>query len=122
MVAVFHRQARGIARDGEPGHVVALGNAWATGAYAWTSAQREAFANDENHLGVTAGERAAMKTVLNGGIVYTADTPDDVTATATALPASPDWQGKSCRAGEPPGEPAISRSVTQPRSSRRSAR
>jgi len=112
-------------------HVVALGNAWATGAYTWTSTQREVFANDENellavsahaneskgdddasewlptrsyqvtyvehqigiktayHLGVTADERAAMRTVLNGGIAYTADTPDDdVTVTpAASVPA-----------------------------------
>jgi len=112
-------------------HVVALGNAWATGAYAWTSTQREAFANDENellavsahaneskgdddasqwlptesyqvmyvehqigikaayHLGVTADERVAMKTVLNGGIVFTADTPDDdvTAAPAASVPA-----------------------------------
>ncbi|HEX7160261.1 MAG TPA: hypothetical protein VF223_03385 [Trebonia sp.] len=40
-------------------------------------------------LGVTAGERAAMRTVLNGGIAGTADTPDDdVTATpAASVPA-----------------------------------
>lgn len=37
------------------------------------------------HLGVTADERAPMKTVPNGGIVSTADTPDD---DATATPAA----------------------------------
>lgn len=31
-------------------HVVALGDAWQTGAQAWTSAQREAFANDPAEL------------------------------------------------------------------------
>ncbi len=36
-------------------------------------------------LGVTAGERAAMRTVLNGGIARTADTPDD---DVTAAPAA----------------------------------
>lgn len=31
-------------------HVVALGNAWKSGAWAWTKAQREAYANDPSVL------------------------------------------------------------------------
>lgn len=41
--------------DGE--HVVALGNSWATGSFAWTEAKRAALANDPlNLIAVDAGE------------------------------------------------------------------
>lgn len=37
-------------------HVVALGNAWRTGANAWSLAQRERFANDPNNLLAVEGQ------------------------------------------------------------------
>ena len=41
---------RGPGDDVQIDHVVSLGNAWASGAWKWTPAQREAFANDPANL------------------------------------------------------------------------
>ncbi|WP_258375072.1 excalibur calcium-binding domain-containing protein [Curtobacterium sp. MCSS17_006] len=42
-------------------HVVPLANAWRTGAYAWTAAQREAFANDPVNLFAVDGPSNQQK-------------------------------------------------------------
>lgn len=42
-------------------HVVAIGNAWVTGAKYWTAAQRKAYANDPNVLLAVSGRQNAIK-------------------------------------------------------------